>query len=79
MYIYDLPFELNRELCRLLDNDDVWKELADHMSYKAFEVNVSDFNIVCWVSQIAKLLKALGLPNRVCLDVQDSFMVLLQS
>lgn len=41
MYIYDLPYEINRDLCRLLDNDDVWKELAGNMSYNAFEVNVS--------------------------------------
>ncbi|KAL0860918.1 hypothetical protein ABMA27_009450 [Loxostege sticticalis] len=39
MYIYDLPYEINRDLCRLLDNDDVWKELAGNMSYNAFEVN----------------------------------------
>lgn len=42
MYIYELPFEINKELCRLLDNDDDWKELAGiHMKYSAFEVNVS--------------------------------------
>ncbi|CAG9569500.1 unnamed protein product [Danaus chrysippus] len=40
MYIYELPFEINKELCRLLDNDDDWKELAGiHMKYSAFEVN----------------------------------------
>ncbi|XP_028158650.1 uncharacterized protein LOC114351582 [Ostrinia furnacalis] len=38
MYIYDLPYEIRRELCRLLDDDNVWKELADNMSYKAFEI-----------------------------------------
>ncbi|XP_060806952.1 serine/threonine-protein kinase pelle [Amyelois transitella] len=39
MYIYDLPFEINKELCRLFDNDDDWKELAGAMQYSAFEVN----------------------------------------
>ncbi|XP_045455398.1 serine/threonine-protein kinase pelle-like [Melitaea cinxia] len=40
MYIYELPFEINKELCRLLDNDDDWKELAGvHMKYSAFDVN----------------------------------------
>ncbi|KAL4708593.1 hypothetical protein ACJJTC_014201 [Scirpophaga incertulas] len=38
MYIYNLPFEINRELCRILDNDDDWKELAGHMSYKMFDI-----------------------------------------
>lgn len=42
MYIYQLPFEINKELCRLLDGDDDWKELAGvHMRYSAFDVNVS--------------------------------------
>ncbi|XP_068625595.1 serine/threonine-protein kinase pelle [Battus philenor] len=40
MYIYELPFEVNKELCRLLDNDDEWKTLAGvHMKYSPFEVN----------------------------------------
>ncbi|XP_026754171.1 serine/threonine-protein kinase pelle isoform X1 [Galleria mellonella] len=40
MYIYDLPYDVNKKLCRLLDNDDDWKELAGvHMKYTAFEVN----------------------------------------
>ncbi|CAK1541086.1 unnamed protein product [Leptosia nina] len=40
MYIYELPFDINKELCRLLDNDDDWKELGGiHMKYSAFEVN----------------------------------------
>ncbi|XP_039760740.1 serine/threonine-protein kinase pelle isoform X2 [Pararge aegeria] len=39
MYIYELPYDINKELCRLLDNDEDWKELADHMGYKAFDVN----------------------------------------
>ncbi|XP_022123457.2 serine/threonine-protein kinase pelle [Pieris rapae] len=40
MYIYELPFDINKELCRLLDNDDDWKDLAGiHMKYSAFEVN----------------------------------------
>ncbi|VVD05287.1 unnamed protein product [Leptidea sinapis] len=39
MYIYELPFDINNELCRLLDNDDDWKELAGvHMKYSAFDV-----------------------------------------
>ncbi|CAH0401606.1 unnamed protein product [Chilo suppressalis] len=39
MYIYSIPYEINRELCRILDNVDDWKELADRMGYKAFEIN----------------------------------------
>ncbi|KPJ08945.1 Serine/threonine-protein kinase pelle [Papilio machaon] len=40
MYIYELPFEVNKELCRLLDNDEEWKELAGvHMRYSPFDVN----------------------------------------
>ncbi|CAB3227560.1 unnamed protein product [Arctia plantaginis] len=40
MYIYELPFEINKELCRLLDIEDYWKELAgNHMKYSAFDVN----------------------------------------
>ncbi|XP_046973081.1 serine/threonine-protein kinase pelle [Vanessa cardui] len=40
MYIYELPFDINKELCRLLDNDDDWKELAGvRMKYSAFDVN----------------------------------------
>nr|XP_049705309.1 serine/threonine-protein kinase pelle-like isoform X3 [Helicoverpa armigera] len=40
MYIYELPFEINKELCRLLDIEDYWKELAGNwMQYSAFEVN----------------------------------------
>ncbi|XP_049880706.1 serine/threonine-protein kinase pelle isoform X2 [Pectinophora gossypiella] len=40
MYIYELPFEVNRELCRLLDNDENWKELAGvYMKYSAFDIN----------------------------------------
>ncbi|CAG4967397.1 unnamed protein product [Parnassius apollo] len=40
MYIYQLPFEVNKELCRLLDSDDNWKELAGvHMKYSPFDVN----------------------------------------
>lgn len=39
MYIYELPFEINKELCRLLDIEDYWKELAgNHMKYSAFDV-----------------------------------------
>ncbi|XP_045780391.1 serine/threonine-protein kinase pelle [Maniola jurtina] len=39
MYIYELPYDINKELCRLLDNDEDWKELAEHMNYSAFDVN----------------------------------------
>lgn len=40
MYIYELPFEINKELCRLLDIEDYWKELAgNQMKYSAFDVN----------------------------------------
>ncbi|XP_072934943.1 serine/threonine-protein kinase pelle [Epargyreus clarus] len=40
MYIYELPYDINKELCRLLDNDDDWKELAGvHMKYSPFDVN----------------------------------------
>ncbi|CAH0721150.1 unnamed protein product, partial [Brenthis ino] len=40
MYIYELPFEINKELCRLLDHDNDWKELAGNfMKYSAFDVN----------------------------------------
>ncbi|KAI5645661.1 protein kinase domain-containing protein [Phthorimaea operculella] len=39
-YIYNLPFEVNRDLCRLLDIDDLWKELAGvYMKFKAFDIN----------------------------------------
>ncbi|CAD0205546.1 unnamed protein product [Chrysodeixis includens] len=39
MYIYELPFEINKELCRLLDIEDYWKELAgNQMKYSAFDV-----------------------------------------
>lgn len=42
MYIYQLPFEINKELCRLLDIDDYWKELAgEQMKYSPFDINVS--------------------------------------
>lgn len=42
MYIYELPFEINKELCRLLDIEDYWKELAgNQMKYSAFDVTVS--------------------------------------
>lgn len=47
MYIYELPFDINKELCRLLDNDDDWKELAGvYMKYSPFDVNVSMLIIV---------------------------------
>ncbi|XP_063629604.1 serine/threonine-protein kinase pelle [Cydia splendana] len=39
MYIYELPFDINKKLCRLLDNDDIWKDLAGRMNYSAFDVN----------------------------------------
>ncbi|XP_073963546.1 serine/threonine-protein kinase pelle-like [Choristoneura fumiferana] len=39
MYIYQLPFEINRELCRFLDHDDIWKDLAGRMNYSAFDVS----------------------------------------
>lgn len=40
MYIYELPYEINKELCRLLDHNEDWKELAGvHMKYSAFDVN----------------------------------------
>ncbi|CAG4979015.1 unnamed protein product [Colias eurytheme] len=40
MYIYELPFDINKELCRLLDNDDDWKELSGvYMKYSAFDIN----------------------------------------
>lgn len=46
MYIYELPYEINKELCRLLDHNDDWKELAGvYMKYSAFDVNVSKINI----------------------------------
>ncbi|KOB66187.1 Uncharacterized protein OBRU01_21626, partial [Operophtera brumata] len=39
MYIYELPFDINRELCRLLDMDDTWKELAgEQMKYSSFHI-----------------------------------------
>lgn len=44
MYIYELPYDINKELCRLLDNSEDWKELAGHMKYSAFDVNVSEIN-----------------------------------
>lgn len=49
MYIYQLPFEINRELCRLLDMDDTWKELAgEQMMYSPFHVIVSA-HYLSWV------------------------------
>lgn len=42
MYVYELPFEINKELCRLLDNYDYWEELAgNYMKYAAFDIIVS--------------------------------------
>lgn len=39
MYIYELPFEIHNELCRLLDSYDYWEELAgNHMKYSAMDV-----------------------------------------
>ncbi|XP_037876561.1 serine/threonine-protein kinase pelle [Bombyx mori] len=39
MYIYELPPEINKELCRLLDNFDYWEELAgNYMMYTAMDV-----------------------------------------
>ncbi|XP_075986679.1 serine/threonine-protein kinase pelle [Anticarsia gemmatalis] len=40
MYIYELPYDINKELCRLLDIEDYWKELAgNQMKYSPFDVN----------------------------------------
>lgn len=42
MKIYELPYDINKELCRLLDIDDDWKKLAgDHMQYYPFDIIVS--------------------------------------
>ncbi|CAG9138570.1 unnamed protein product [Plutella xylostella] len=39
MKIYELPYDINKELCRLLDIDDDWKKLAgDHMQYYPFDI-----------------------------------------
>lgn len=46
MYIYELPFDIHNELCRLLDNYDYWEELAgNHMEYSAMDVIVSKISI----------------------------------
>ncbi|XP_063896265.1 serine/threonine-protein kinase pelle [Helicoverpa armigera] len=39
MYTNELPYEINRELCRLLDFENLWKELAGiWMEYSPFEI-----------------------------------------
>ncbi|XP_026323013.1 serine/threonine-protein kinase pelle isoform X2 [Hyposmocoma kahamanoa] len=39
MLIYNLPIDINRQLCRLLDHDDKWKDLAGyHMKFDPFEI-----------------------------------------
>lgn len=44
MFIYNLPIDINRQLCRLLDHDDKWKDLAGyHMKFDPFEIMVSLF------------------------------------
>lgn len=49
MYIYELPYEINKELCRILDHNEDWKELAGvHMKYSVFEVNVSIYLLGNW-------------------------------
>lgn len=48
MYIYELPYKINNELCRLLDCNDDWKELAGvHMKYSAFDIHVRKVTLYC--------------------------------
>lgn len=64
MYIYELPFDINRELCRLLDMDDTWKELAgEHMKYTAFNIIVSTYARGLCVNDVRNS------PNAICLHL----------
>ncbi|KAF4527340.1 hypothetical protein B566_EDAN001117 [Ephemera danica] len=39
-YVYDLPYPVHRELCRLLDQNDKWEELAGmYMKYNMQEIS----------------------------------------
>lgn len=81
MYIYELPFEVNRELCRLLDNDEEWKELAGvHMRYSPFDVNVSMiiliFDVTFGFSLARESRNPLGIPKiSCCSHVSGTFML----
>ncbi|XP_041985260.1 serine/threonine-protein kinase pelle [Aricia agestis] len=75
MYIYDLPFPINKELCRLLDNEDYWKELAGvHMKYSAFDVNEIEQEANRQkISPTAQLFKRWGQLNH---KVEELFILL---
>lgn len=62
MYIYELPFEINKELCRLLDIEDYWKELAGNMKYSAFEVNVRIY--IYYITSIQMFHEVWDFPER---------------
>lgn len=44
VYVYDIPFLERKQLCRILDLDDNWKELAGlHMGFCVFDILVSNY------------------------------------
>lgn len=45
IYIYDMPLTERRDLCMILDEQNIWEELAYKMGYAKKDVDVSFENI----------------------------------
>lgn len=44
VYVYDIPFLERKQLCRILDLDDHWKDLAGlHMGFCVFDIQVCHY------------------------------------
>lgn len=57
-YVYELPYLIRKQVCRFLDVNDDWKELAGaHMGYSVFDILVS-LEIFClYKYELLTLLK----------------------
>lgn len=43
IYIYDIPIKERRELCQILEVQNVWEDLAEQMGYSRNIVDVTSF------------------------------------
>ncbi|KAJ0170850.1 hypothetical protein K1T71_013622 [Dendrolimus kikuchii] len=75
MYIYELPFDIHNELCRLLDSYDYWEELAgNHMQYSAMDViEIKQTAKRLGISPTSQLFLKWGQQNH---KVEELFMLL---
>lgn len=42
MYLYNMPAGPRRSLCMILDQNDAWQDLAEHMGYTKMDIQVDD-------------------------------------